>query len=198
MIATGASGPVVHRLVQEAVRNRLRPDQTAKWSEAAVRLMKAAFPFVEDDPATWAASGELLGHASAAAQYADQQASAETAAALHDHLGTYLRTRGEFVRARRRRMSGRWPSTSAPTAPSTRTWRSGSTTWAWCCEAWATWPGRGRRSSGRLRSLNVSTVRSTQRCASTAAISVRSSERPVLEILRLLSRWLLGGRLPVE
>src|SRR4051794_24537801 len=87
LIETGASGPFVHRLLQEAVRKRLRPDQTAKWSEAAVCLMKAAFPFVEDDPATWASSGELLGHASAAAEYADQQASAETAAALHDRLG---------------------------------------------------------------------------------------------------------------
>ena len=62
--------------------------------------MKAAFPFVADDPATWAASGELLGHASAAAEHAGQQASAETTAALDDRLGWYLHTRGEFVRAR--------------------------------------------------------------------------------------------------
>ena len=76
-------------------------DETRGWVEAAVALMRAGFPYVEDDPTTWTASGALLAHALAAAGHAEGTAKdLEDARWLLNQTARYLKMRAEFDRAR--------------------------------------------------------------------------------------------------
>ncbi len=91
----------IHRLVQAVTRDRLSEEEKGQWAAAAVRLLGTAFPFKEDDPATWPASGRLLPHALAAAGHAEMLdvASVESGRLLNE-AGGYLRVRAEFAAAK--------------------------------------------------------------------------------------------------
>ena len=63
--------------------------------------MRAAFPYDDDDPATWAPSGALLAHALAAAGHAEDTAKdLEDARWLLNQTARYFETRAEFDQAR--------------------------------------------------------------------------------------------------
>jgi Tfp pilus assembly protein PilF len=101
LVEVTGEGLNLHRLVQAATRDALTGATTRRWVEAAVAMMNAAFPYVEDDPSTWAPSGELLAHALAAAGHG------ETAGPdlpglprLLNEAASFLETRAEFDRAR--------------------------------------------------------------------------------------------------
>ena len=90
-----------HRLVQAAARDALAPEQRRRWVEAAVALMRAAFPYERDDPTTWAPSGALLAHALAVAVHAEERAKdLEGARWLLNQTARYFETRAEFEQAR--------------------------------------------------------------------------------------------------
>jgi tetratricopeptide (TPR) repeat protein len=90
-----------HRLVQAATRDALAPDDHRRWIETAVALMRAAFPYDRDVPATWAPSGGLLAHALAAAGHAEAAArDLADARWLLNQTAHYFERRAEFDQAR--------------------------------------------------------------------------------------------------
>ncbi|NKQ37637.1 MAG: tetratricopeptide repeat protein [Chloroflexi bacterium] len=72
----------IHRLVQTVARDQMPPETAHTWAEAAVNLLKVAWPFDEHDLATWLASARLLPHLLAAIAVAGQQNLETTDAAL--------------------------------------------------------------------------------------------------------------------
>ena len=90
----------VHRLVQAAVRDRLADGDKKGWAASAVSLVNAAFPYEENDPATWTASARLLPHALASARHAELGAAAEATGRLLNQAGSYMETRAEFDSAK--------------------------------------------------------------------------------------------------
>ena len=91
----------LHRLVQHVTRDRLSDDERGKWAAAAVRLLNAAFPFKDDDPATWPGSGSLLPHVLAAAEHAaDAEVELDAVGRLLNQAGLYLEVRAEFAAAK--------------------------------------------------------------------------------------------------
>ncbi|HZD69014.1 MAG TPA: FxSxx-COOH system tetratricopeptide repeat protein [Actinomycetes bacterium] len=68
---------VVHRLLQQVVRDQLSPATTASRVSVAVRLLDERFPREGyQDPATWPICEQLLPHALAATGYAERLAAA--------------------------------------------------------------------------------------------------------------------------
>ena len=91
----------LHRLVQAVTRDRLSDEERGKWAGAAVRLLNAAFPFKDEDPATWPESGRLLPHGLTATGHGEKLgAQLATVAKLYDHAGSYLEIRAEFDAAK--------------------------------------------------------------------------------------------------
>lgn len=91
----------LHRLVQAVTRDRLSEQERSKWAAGAVRLLNTAFPFTEDDPATWEKSGRLLPHAFAAAEHAaGAGVRADDAGALLNKAGMYLNLRARYADAK--------------------------------------------------------------------------------------------------
>jgi tetratricopeptide (TPR) repeat protein len=91
----------VHRLVQAATRDRLAiGGQEAKWAEAAVRLVNAAFPFKLDLVETWNPSARLFPHALTAAGHSDRLGVAlGPTCHLLNQAGLYLNNRGQLGEA---------------------------------------------------------------------------------------------------
>ena len=91
----------VHRLVQAATRARLAREGIEKvWAEAALKLVKEAFPFKDDKVETWSASARLLPHALAAAGHCESLGVAlETTSRLLNEVGLYLRNRAQLAQA---------------------------------------------------------------------------------------------------
>ena len=91
----------LHRLVQAVTRDRLSEEERGKWAAATVRLLNAAFPFDQYDPATWEESGRLLPHALVAAGHAEAlHVATEETGNLLNQAGTYLWRRAEFAAAK--------------------------------------------------------------------------------------------------
>jgi tetratricopeptide (TPR) repeat protein len=92
----------VHRLLQQVVRASLAPEVAASRAGVAVRLLRAAFPTEGfSEVGTWPACQQLLPHALAAADHAQQHA-AEPADIvwLLNRAATYLQGRGRYPEAR--------------------------------------------------------------------------------------------------
>ncbi|HKQ89381.1 MAG TPA: FxSxx-COOH system tetratricopeptide repeat protein, partial [Blastocatellia bacterium] len=93
----------VHRLVQTVSRSRMTDDESAKWAEAAARLVNEAFPGGEfyKQPDTWPLCGELLLHALSVTERAETfKVANEQAASLLDRLGVYLRVLARYTEAK--------------------------------------------------------------------------------------------------
>ena len=151
------SGGARDRLVQAAARDALAADETRRWVEAAVALMRAAFPYDRDDPATWAPSGALLAHALAAAGSCREDSSRPPRNKVAAQRGCrYLETRASSS-GPEPAMSGRSNLPRLLSARMTPKWRHTSTTWA--CAA-----GPGR-SGGRQGSVRAGAQRSTRRAS---------------------------------
>jgi tetratricopeptide (TPR) repeat protein len=94
-------GVRVHRLVQAVNRHHLDPDQRGAWAARAVQLVGAAWPEEPWWPAAWSGCRQLLPHALAAAEHAEELAVArEATGALMGQVGLYLWGRAELPAAR--------------------------------------------------------------------------------------------------
>jgi len=91
----------LHRLVQVVTRDRLSEEERKKWAASVVVLVNSAFPYKEDEPATWEESGRLLPHALAAAEHAaSAEVRADETGALFNKTGMYLNVRARYVDAK--------------------------------------------------------------------------------------------------
>ena len=91
----------LHRLVQAVVRDRLAEDDRSRWAEAAVALLTSAYPYQENDVATWPTAARLLPHALAAAGHTEElEVTPEATGFLLYQAASYLRVRAEFAGAR--------------------------------------------------------------------------------------------------
>ncbi|HXM58987.1 MAG TPA: helix-turn-helix transcriptional regulator [Candidatus Dormibacteraeota bacterium] len=91
----------VHRLVQAVIRDALGPDQR-RWLSAAVRLLHTVMPEEPQlQPALWPLCARLVAHIHVANELGGAGTDeAEAMGALLNRLGSYLRCRGDFDRAR--------------------------------------------------------------------------------------------------
>jgi tetratricopeptide (TPR) repeat protein len=95
------AGMRVHRLVQAVMRHRLDRDARAEWAARAVELVWAGWPDQSWLPAAWPGCGQLLPHALAAAEHAEELPVARGwTASLLDRVGMYLFGRAELTTAR--------------------------------------------------------------------------------------------------
>ena len=91
----------VHRLVQAVTRDRLSDEVRKIWADAAVRLVKGAFPYNSNDIRTWSECLLLLPHALAAAGHAEVlRAEPKATQQLLNRAGVYLMGRAEFGEAK--------------------------------------------------------------------------------------------------
>jgi tetratricopeptide (TPR) repeat protein len=126
---------VVHRLVQQVVRDQLDPEQRRHRVAAAVRLVDAAFPAEYTNPDVWPAYAQLLPHALAvtshgqdldvegeATNHAEQrQVKPSTTGRLLHLTGSYLLGRARYAEAQqllRRALAGA-EATFGPDHPET-------------------------------------------------------------------------------
>jgi tetratricopeptide (TPR) repeat protein len=92
---------IVHRLVQQVVRDQLDPEQHRHRLAAALRLVDAAFPAEHTNPEAWPAHARLLPHALAATGHGqDLNVEGEAAANLLNGAGLYLWQRADHAQAR--------------------------------------------------------------------------------------------------
>ncbi len=90
----------VHRLVQAVTLDRLSEDDQKKWAEAAVRLVKRAFPQEDYDLRPWYECAWLVPHAMAAVAHArDLAIQCNATGKVLDEVGLYLRRCARFVEA---------------------------------------------------------------------------------------------------
>jgi tetratricopeptide (TPR) repeat protein len=92
---------VVHRLVQQVVRERLGLERRRDLVAVALRLLQAAFPDAHTDPDAWPAYAQLLPHALAVTGHAEAlDIDLEGVAWLLDDGGRYLWQRADDRQAR--------------------------------------------------------------------------------------------------
>jgi tetratricopeptide (TPR) repeat protein len=90
----------VHRLVQAVARHDLDLKEREAWAGRVVQLVWAAWPAEPDLPAAWPRCGQLLPHALAAAEHAEEvTATREATGALLNQVGLYLSSRAELPAA---------------------------------------------------------------------------------------------------
>jgi hypothetical protein len=98
LIATSGEFLSVHRLVQAVVRDRLGEEGKKRWSEAAIRLLSAAFPSDSYDVRTWHQCSHLLPHALTAAAHAARLGVApEVMQYILNQTSKYMQLRSEFA-----------------------------------------------------------------------------------------------------
>jgi tetratricopeptide repeat protein/AAA domain-containing protein len=91
----------VHRLAQAVGREQLEPEQQQAWATRAVQLVTAAFPDDSNDFRTWSRCAQLLPHALAATEYAEQLTVVPNDIGhLLARIGNYLSARGEYGAAK--------------------------------------------------------------------------------------------------
>jgi len=97
-------GPTVvglHRLVQAVIQARLGEAGERAWAEAAVSLLRAAFPDDSWEVRSWPECERLLPHLLAAAGHAERlEIAGEAVSWLLDRASTYLRERGQYRQAK--------------------------------------------------------------------------------------------------
>jgi len=88
----------LHRLVQAVLQDVMPDDERREWAEYAVRLVSAAFPFIEF--VTWPRCQQLLPHALICAEHIEAwHLTLSEAARLLNQTGFYLRERAQYVEA---------------------------------------------------------------------------------------------------
>nr|VFK53602.1 MAG: Tetratricopeptide (TPR) repeat [Candidatus Kentron sp. TUN]VFK55146.1 MAG: Tetratricopeptide (TPR) repeat [Candidatus Kentron sp. TUN] len=83
-----------HRLVQAILYARLPEAERPHWLAQAIRLLEAAFPFLEADLDTWTPSAALMAHVNAVRMAAGKHA------VINDELGRLLNRAGSYLRVR--------------------------------------------------------------------------------------------------
>jgi hypothetical protein len=92
---------IVHRLMQQVIRDRLDRSGAASRAAVAVRLLAEAFPGGGfNDPGVWPLCAQLLPHAVAAAGHADHyEVEAAATSTLLDRAESYLHGRARYAEA---------------------------------------------------------------------------------------------------
>jgi tetratricopeptide (TPR) repeat protein len=91
---------VMHRLLQQVIRDRLDRDQQAARTAAAIRLIRGVFPTNSADPGTWSVYAQLLPHALAVTSHAQMlDIEPDATAWLLTQAGLYLWQRGDLQQA---------------------------------------------------------------------------------------------------
>jgi len=91
----------LHRLVQAVIRARLGEAGERAWAEAAVNLLRAAFPNDSWEVSSWPECELLLPHLIAVAGHAERLGIAgEAVSWLLDRASAYLRERGQYRQAK--------------------------------------------------------------------------------------------------
>ena len=91
----------VHRLVQAVARDRLGEEARAAWAAVAVRLVRRAYRFDQNEVHTWPICARLLPHALNTIEYSETfHVAAEEMGGLLDLVGRHLKVRGQFNEAR--------------------------------------------------------------------------------------------------
>jgi hypothetical protein len=92
---------VMHRLLQQVIRDGLDSDKQHSRAAAALRLIRVAFPAEHTNPDAWPAYAQLLPHAFAVTGHAEALAiDSETTASLLTEAGLYLWWRAEYREAK--------------------------------------------------------------------------------------------------
>ena len=92
---------MMHRLLQQVIRERLDHDQQATRAAVALRLVRGAFPTRTTDPHNWPTYTRLLSHALAVTGHAEALAlEGEEIDWLLTEAGLYLRQRADHQQAR--------------------------------------------------------------------------------------------------
>ena len=91
----------LHRLVQAVIQARLGEAGERAWAEAAVSLLRAAFPNESWEVSSWSKCEQLLPHLLAVTGHAERLGTAgEAASWLLDRASTYLRERAQYRQAK--------------------------------------------------------------------------------------------------
>lgn len=91
----------MHRLLQEAVRDRLTDDEKKAWAVAAVGLVNDAIPGDTDDVRTWPVVEPLIAHGLAAAAHGERYGAEQSKIVrIIGQLGIYFRGRAEYEDAK--------------------------------------------------------------------------------------------------
>lgn len=91
---------VMHRLLQQVIRDHLDRDRRAVRTADAFRLIHRVFPTDSTDPQTWPVCAQLLPHALAVTSHAQMQDIEPDATAwLLTQSGLYLQQRGDYQQA---------------------------------------------------------------------------------------------------
>jgi tetratricopeptide (TPR) repeat protein len=98
--ATGTA-VLVHRLVQEIIRERRGATEPSAGLETALNAVNQVAPFASDDVRTWPIWSPLASHAAAVARHADAAGLTTPTSRLMNRLGMYLDTRCQFQEAER-------------------------------------------------------------------------------------------------
>jgi Tfp pilus assembly protein PilF len=100
LVKRTGTGVVVHRLVQQVVRDGLDSEEQSAWAEAAAGLLVVVFPYDSDWPETWPACQRLLPHVLAATAHAeDLEVASEAAGVLLNQVGVYFQGRAQLAAA---------------------------------------------------------------------------------------------------
>src|SRR5262245_36317712 len=93
----------VHRLVQAVMRARMTDKESAKWAEAAARLLRETFPggIILEQPAIWPLCGELRLHTLSVTEQAKAfKVANEQTGYLLNQLGLYLQVLARYAEAK--------------------------------------------------------------------------------------------------
>jgi tetratricopeptide (TPR) repeat protein len=91
---------VMHRLLQQVIRDRLDPGRRAGRTAAVIRLIRSVFPTDSADPGTWPVYTQLLPHALAVTSHAQMlDIDPDATAWLLTQAGLYLWQRGDLQQA---------------------------------------------------------------------------------------------------
>jgi tetratricopeptide (TPR) repeat protein len=100
LAAVSSTALGLHRLVQAVIRARLDPVEEQAWAEAAITLLRAAFPGNTERIELWHDCERILPHLLAAAEHAERLGVAgEPTGQLFELASSYLRDRGQFRQA---------------------------------------------------------------------------------------------------
>jgi tetratricopeptide (TPR) repeat protein len=92
---------VMHRLLQQIIRDHINPDRRVGRAASTVRLVRRVFPTDPADPETWPVCARLLPHALAVTSHAQAQDVEPGATAwVLTQAGLYLWQRGDLRQAR--------------------------------------------------------------------------------------------------
>lgn len=100
LVRVVADGLFVHRLLRTVVRADLDDDSEHNWASAAIRLLRAGFPYESDAVVNWPECERLLPHALSVADHSQRlEVESERWLWLLGQSANYLYSRGQYEQA---------------------------------------------------------------------------------------------------